>query len=184
MFYATPWVSATFVFYLVGEIFVLLGFVWIKKKSLNQIEKFFVNCARSKLEKRFQFRKNIEVTAAVLPLLIVQSCSGIFGMIVAIWTNIIFLDFDANIMAIELLCYFVVPILFFVSPLVLFFSEPKLRPKIKIGPEGNNATLNPAGATNEAEARLKILEVTWKKKFDQNLSRNSKGYELTIEICD
>lgn len=174
MFYGIKSYLLVFLFYLVGEVTVLFWFVWIKRKSLQEIENFRVNCKRSKLETRFQLKKNIEVTKAVLPQLVAESCAGLVGLMIAVYVCLSFPGNNKFIMIVEILCYVVAPAYFAVYPIILMWNVPKLTPKMQIGQAPASLDdiaikmLGFQGHKSECQLRLKALEEMWNKKFDQN----------------
>lgn len=59
-----------FLIYVLGQTIVLWLLIWMKRNSLKQIENFVVNHAQSNLANRFQYKKTLEVTRALLPCVI------------------------------------------------------------------------------------------------------------------
>lgn len=173
LFYGNLSFIYLFLFYFTGEAFVLISFIWIKHNSLKYIEAFRVNCAQSKLEMRFQLKKNIEVTKAVLPMLLLQSTLGVIGTIIAMYFCLQFPGYAAIILSMEILCYVVIPIYILLAPVLLMWNERKLRPNLKIGNIENvgNAMNNIAAQTpDEGELRLQALSGMWNHQYTRRLS--------------
>ena len=141
LYYGSPVYCIPFIFYFIGESVVLVTFMWIKHISVKHLEAFKVNCPRSKLEMRFQLKKNVEVTNSVLPLMMVNCLSAIFGLIFTIYSYWKQFGPFGTIFIIEMLCCIAAPFYFFASPIVLMWSEPKLRPRLRVG----DANFNDAG---------------------------------------
>lgn len=162
-----------FLFFFTGEAFVFLSFIWIKQVSLKYIEKFTVNCSRSKLETRFQLKKNIEVTKAVLPLLLMQSIAGLFALMFGIYLCLLMSEVSARLLSIEIICYILAPVYFMFAPLVLMWKEPKLRPKIQINHAEiiDSTSIDMTEETSkEGDLRLQTLESQWNYEFDRKLA--------------
>ena len=139
---------------------------------MKHIEEFKVNCPRSKLEMRFQLKKNVEVTNSVLPVMMLNCLTGIIGLLIAIFEYWMKYRGFGAVFTIEMLCYIAAPIYFFASPIVLMWSEPKLRPRLRVG----DVNFNDAGRyaeeemKKEGDLRLQALAGVWNYQFQQGTS--------------
>lgn len=168
-FFAGPVNFYFFLFYFFGEFFVVFLFLWIKKISLRQIEDLSVNRARSKLEMRFQFKKNIEVTRAVLPLFAFHGFLGIFGSIIGIYFTVALPDPSAVFLSVEVLCYILLPAYYGLAPILLIWNVKKLWPTVKIGLANFG---KPPGEKKEGDLRIEALENSWNKTFSLRITDN------------
>ena len=185
MYYDVPAYCIPFIFYFIGESVVFVTFIWIKHISVKHIEEFKVNCPQSKLEMRFQLKKNVEVTNSVLPLMMVNCLSGILGLIITIYAYWKKFGPFGTIFTIEMLCCIAAPIYFFASPIVLMWSEPKLRPRLRVGDVNFNddASRNSEeGRKKEGDMRLQALAGAWNCEFQRRASVAPKTKRFSVFV--